>query len=220
MLFSFQHTTGSWTADPQGSFPSFVAFCSPTLHDKDLIFPIFMDTPEYVCICGAAAHSSLGARVIVSKQFTPTRPHQWLRRLWLEGKIHFTSQLEYREGSSDFRHGGGNQCFVHSTLPAPSTKQDPKNKIKIGMITSDDVNLFNSRNAHGVIVPHHRLYQSVSHPTHSKPNNPPTGVAAVGYSTLHTSTTVRDFSLCRRANSRYCTVHLRVRRVGSLASVA
>jgi len=38
---------GSWTADPQGSFPSFVAFCSPTLHDKDLIFPIFMDTPEY-----------------------------------------------------------------------------------------------------------------------------------------------------------------------------
>ena len=43
------------------------------------------------------------------------------------------------------------------------------------MITSDDVNLFNSRNAHGVIVPHHRLYQSVSHPTHSKPNNPPTG---------------------------------------------
>jgi len=47
MLFSFQHTTGSWTADPQGSFPSFVAFCSPTLHDKDLIFPIFMDTPEY-----------------------------------------------------------------------------------------------------------------------------------------------------------------------------
>ena len=48
MLFSPQHTTGSWTADPQGSFPSFVAFCSPTLHDKDLIFPIFMDTPEYV----------------------------------------------------------------------------------------------------------------------------------------------------------------------------
>jgi len=47
MLFSFQHTTGSWTADPQGSFPSFVAFCSPTLHDKDSIFPIFMDTPEY-----------------------------------------------------------------------------------------------------------------------------------------------------------------------------
>ena len=47
MPFSFQHTTGSWTADPQGSFPSFVAFCSPTLHDKDLIFPIFMDTPEY-----------------------------------------------------------------------------------------------------------------------------------------------------------------------------
>jgi len=47
VLFSFQHTTGSWTADPQGSFPSFVAFCSPTLHDKDLIFPIFMDTPEY-----------------------------------------------------------------------------------------------------------------------------------------------------------------------------
>ena len=47
MLFSFQHTTGSWTGDPQGSFPSFVAFCSPTLHDKDLIFPIFMDTPEY-----------------------------------------------------------------------------------------------------------------------------------------------------------------------------
>ena len=46
-LFSFQHTMGSWTADPQGSFPSFVAFCSPTLHGKDLIFPIFMDTPEY-----------------------------------------------------------------------------------------------------------------------------------------------------------------------------
>jgi len=29
---SFQHTTGSWTADPQGGFPIFTVFCSPTLH--------------------------------------------------------------------------------------------------------------------------------------------------------------------------------------------
>jgi len=66
MLFSFQHTTGSWTADPQGSFPSFVAFCSPTLDYKDLIFPIFMDTPEYnvgifrIFSAAGATHQSLG----------------------------------------------------------------------------------------------------------------------------------------------------------------
>lgn len=157
----------------------------------------------------------------MSKWFTPTRPHQWLRRLWLEGKIHFTSQLEYREGSSDFRHEGGNQCFVHSTLPAPSTKQDPKNKIKIGMITSDDVNLFNSRNAHGVIVPHHRLYQSVSHLAHSKPNNSSTGGNGSWlFQAAYKYNSAGFLSLCRRANSRYCTVHLRVLRVGSLASVA
>ena len=43
ILFSFQHATGSWTADPQGNFPSFVAFCSPTLHDKDIDLSDFYD---------------------------------------------------------------------------------------------------------------------------------------------------------------------------------
>ena len=43
ILFSFQHATGPWTANPQGNFPSFVAFCSPTLHDKDIDLSDFYD---------------------------------------------------------------------------------------------------------------------------------------------------------------------------------
>ena len=49
MLFSFHHTTGSWTTDLQGGFPSFGAFCSLTSHDKGIDLSDFYDHTRVPC---------------------------------------------------------------------------------------------------------------------------------------------------------------------------
>ena len=46
MFSSFHHAMGSWTADPQGSFPIFPVFCSPISHGKGVDLSNFYCHPR------------------------------------------------------------------------------------------------------------------------------------------------------------------------------
>ena len=93
MPFSFQHATGSWTADLQGSFPSFPAFCSPTLHDKGIDLSDFyghtrvysmlisdLGTHKWNCCWLLAVGSSIFMVLELYRNQSPCRPAgRWVR---------------------------------------------------------------------------------------------------------------------------------------------